>query len=143
MRIVDLTDMRAVLANVRKAIAEKRLQAIMVRDGIIDSGGCMYRVSGHPGCGCAIGVNIPDDAYTDIIENVAIPALTKGLNLQDQPIAFKIEVLDSQAFDINRLQILHDYWATTTSNQQGAEEDFMNFLAELEQKYSIDTETSV
>lgn len=144
--------------NIRKAIAEHRLQAVIL-DDMIASGDiswqerslakCRYRIGRYitaaktGPCGCAIGVNIPDEDYLSDFENVCVNAIIVGVNkptLADnywEPWRDQIEF--TMADDHGRgllglLQVRHDLWANA-GNQAQAEECrkvFMEILEEAE-----------
>lgn len=146
--------MPKVLANIRLAIKERRLQAIIMDDrcksGKLDwedreDMDCGYRMSDitHPSgkpCGCAIGVSIPDEAYSMELENKSVVRFLKDLN--EPSTVYTGLILETndrrESLHLVGLQKLHDRWVLSNSEHKMMEnkQAFMDLLKSLETAYA-------
>jgi len=137
-KTLRITNMQGFLQNIWEAITEQKLQAVMLDEGIITASNrryatCSYRIPDHPGCGCAIGVNIPDDIYNERMEGRTVFSLTNNTLVRSLNLPVYISIHDAEmAQDIDSIQRLHDTWVY---GKKGAKENFIGHLRTLSLKY--------
>lgn len=96
-------------------------------------GGCRYR--GPRGLKCAVGVDIPDEMYSEDMETYGISALLKYAD--DWNLKFP-ESIPNNLDLYKQLQTLHDfggYWLSTKSMQRGIAKWFGNYFPDLDLTY--------
>lgn len=95
--------------------------------------GCVYRAT--DGKKCAVGVLIPDGAYTKAIEQCTVNAINLDMPaaraLRKALIASDIDVDDNKTVDfLSRLQSTHDHYKPT---------EWLGRLVSLANEYGLDT----
>jgi len=141
-KIIQLPEMKQILTNIWTAMKENRLQAQLLDDGRIKptkgsrtANSCFYRVPEHPGCGCAIGVNIPDEDYMDEMEGKGIGHLFHGGFVGGDYFPFRfVTTTENSRGELSELQFRHDDWVA----DKNAKSYFMTYLRQLSEKYGLD-----
>jgi len=133
-----------VIFNVWKAIIEKRLQAIMADEEIIpapiEGAACKYRIPGYPNCGCAIGVNIPDDIYDLNMEGKGIYSLLRHPDSRYENEKYLFITTSTRDVEniLTQLQGLHDLWATAISEREWRRNSFFKYLRKISNEYNVE-----